>query len=278
MICVAATILLAAFAAPGIPASQAARILSLVFEGNRSIPTEVLRSEFRVFREGGWYEPESFAIEVAGLEQHCRNMGFLQAKVTVASVEYRDLQEKGRGVAIRLRVDDGPLYRAARLTVENARALDGATLLQMAPFGTGEPFSRKQVAEWVERMRESYASMGHIRFDAGVSEIVNDAARTVDCTIELREGKAYRIGTITVAGEGAVDALTFKKQILMGEGGLYNPEMLILTIHFLNRLRIYRTVTAADVDVRIDDERGVVDLVFRISPLRRPPVRYNFRW
>jgi hypothetical protein len=83
------------------------------------------------------------------------------------------------------------------------------------------------------------------------------------------EGKLYSVGRIALVGDESIDPLQFKRQLLLGEGGVFNPEMLDATIRFLNQMRVYRPVSSFDVEIRIDDAKGTVDLTWRLFLIKR---------
>jgi hypothetical protein len=55
----------------------------------------------------------------------------------------------------------------------------------------------------------------------------------------------------------------------VSEGSVYNPEMLFTSIYYINLRRQYRPFAPSDVEIRIDDARKTVDLVFHIVPLKK---------
>ncbi len=134
----------------------------------------------------------------------------------------------------------------------------------MVPMRTGQPYSRGKMAEWRDKILDSYQSMGYIRARAELREDVREVRRVVDCVLECTEGEAYRVRSIIVEGEPSINRPDFKRHLLVGEGGVYNPEMLVLSLHFLNQMRVFNPISQSDVDVRIDDAAHAVDLVFRV--------------
>ena len=85
----------------------------------------------------------------------------------------------------------------------------------------------------------------------------------------VRKASPYRVRSITVEGDPSIDRADFKRHLLVGEGSLYNPEMLTYSLHFVNQMRAYNSISQSDVEVKIDDSASVVDLVFRVRPLKK---------
>ena len=250
-------------------AAQPAPIVSIRFQGNVSIDESRLRAGMHVCREGNPYSPEALKFELQEVEKTYRDAGFLSAKVGPPRVSYRNAEGRGPGVAILIPIEEGPLYGLGRLSIEGAEVTNPETFIQMSPLRPGQTYNRSLVNEWLGKIKLSYDEIGHIRFDARVQEHVNESDHTVDCVLEFKEGSPYRVGKITVAHD-TVNPAEFKKQLLVGEGGLYNPDMLAYTIQYLNLRRVYQPIGPSDVDVRIDDTAHKVDLVFHVTPLKKP--------
>jgi len=250
-------------------AAQRGIILSVAFFGNENMDEATLLHAMRVTQEGNWYSPEVLRFELQEIERLYQEKGFLKARVGPPEVSERRLEGGRQGVAIRIPVAEGPLFRLGRLAIRGAEVLAPATLLQMAPIEPGGPYSRPLMMEWIERLRSSYHELGRIRFEARLHEEAREAERTVDCTLEVREGAEYRVGRISVA-DNAVDPAELRRLLLVGEGGVYNPEMLLTSIQYINMSKRYRPFGPSDVEVRVDDSARTVDLVFHLRPQGKP--------
>lgn len=257
------TILLAAVALGA--SGEPVRVLSIAFEGNASLDAGRLKAQLQVTRQGGWYRPDVLAADLPRLEQYYRDEGFLKASIGQPTVEMRDVAGKGAMAAIRIPVVEGPRFTLGEIAVRNVQVLRSATLLQMAPIRPGDPYNRTRIMEWRERIAEAYRSMGHLRFSSDLKEEIREVRRVVDCTLECTEGSAYYVGKISVVGDPSIDSLDFKRRLMVSEGGLYNPEMLSLSIAFVNQMRTYRPITMSDVEINVDDAKHTVNLVFRVS-------------
>jgi outer membrane protein assembly factor BamA len=185
-------------------------------------------------------------------------------------VELRNVPAKGQCAVIRIPVSEGTRYTLGELRVANAQVFKPATLLQMSPVRSGQPYSRVRMTEWKDKIEESYHTMGYARVQLELKEEVHSLEPVVDAVLECQEGNPYRIARISVVGDDSVSSAEFRKMLLVGEGGLYNPEMVSLSLQFLNTLRTYRPLSDSDVDVKLDDTRSTVELVFHVIPMRRP--------
>ncbi len=267
-------LLLVCFLSPSVRAAQGAkpdqRVASLTFEGNSSVDEATLRRVFRHVRVGSAYSSESLRFDSGRLEEHYRDQGYLRVSIGEFSVEQRPEADGSIGVVIRVPISEGPRYVLKSLEVRNAESLSPESLLQMAPLRTGQPYSWRRLEEWREKIVESYMSMGYIRFRGELTQEIDDDRHNVAAVLDCVEGGVYRVRRISIIGDESVDATEFRKKILVGEGGVYNPEMLTLTLQLLNELGIYKPMTGSDVELKIDDTTRAVDVVFRVSSRRAP--------
>jgi outer membrane protein insertion porin family len=249
--------------------SQSATVLSITFEGNKTIEAAKLKANMRFCREGAVFQPGALDEDVRRIGALYDRGGYLRAKVGPASVRMETVPGRGQGAFIRIPVEEGPQFLLGEVSIRNAQVLKSASLLQMLPIRTGQPYSREQMSQWRDKILESYQSMGYIRAQAEFREEVRDVRRVVDCTLECKEGNPYRVRSITVEGDPSINRADFKRHLLVGEGSVYNPEMLSYSLHFLNEMRVFNPISQADVDVKIDDTASVVDLAFRVSLLKK---------
>lgn len=247
--------------------SSGAIIQSISFEGNKSFTAAQLKRYFSRSREGIPYSPENLRADLTRAVHFYHEQGFIKAKAGQPDVQIRSVA--GESVAsIRIAIEEGPLHQTGNIAVKNARAIDSQGLIQLCPLQKGRPYNRRSVAEWQAKTEEAYRSMGYIKARALIRENVNPD-NTVDCTLECVEGRVYTVGKIVLTGTG-VSPADFKRRLLVGEGAVFNPEMLSSSIHFLNQAKIYEPLSGADVEIKLNDELGTVDLFFRVNATGRP--------
>ena len=248
---------------------QSVPILSVTFDGNKALDAGRLKSQLKVSRDGGWYHPETLKTELKSVERLYQDEGFLRASIGPPAIEFQAVQGKGQAAVIRIPVSEGVRYTLGELSFKNSNGIKPAALMQLSPVRTGQPYSRSKIAQFREKIEEGYHSLGYLRFEVTVQEEVHDFRKVVNCVFECKEGSIYRVGKINVAGDESINRTEFKKQILLSEGGVYNPELLSLSVAFLNSLRVYRPISESEVEIRIDDTKSTVDLVFHLVTLKR---------
>lgn len=238
-------------------------ISDIKFAGNQSIPSDQLKRLLLRSREGNRYTEARLSAALQDVENAYLDEGFLHVEVGPPDVQIRG-EDEVKAAVITIPVVEGDRYRTGEITVKNVHALSSKTLMHMCPLKAGEPYSRIRISQWRVMIEGTYREMGHIRILCTAQEELNEADKIVDCTVECNEGKSYTIGKITVIGDESIDPQQFKRQLLFREGGLFVPEMLTTSLHYLNRMEVYEPVSHSDVQIDIHDEEGTVDLTFRV--------------
>jgi len=239
-------------------------IATIAFEGNRIFSARQLERILRISVGNGVYAAEDLSDGLRRVETLYADEGFLNATVGPPDLRIQTIGET-KAAVVRIRVNEGAQYRAGKLEVKNTRILAPAAFTRMCPLRAGQPYSRGKISQWKERIEETYSSMGHIRARCEARETIHEADKTVDCSLECAEGKSYRVGKITLMADASIDRLQFKKRLMLSEGGTFSYESLILSMRYLNSMRIYEPIASGDVEIAVDDERGVVDLVWHLS-------------
>jgi outer membrane protein insertion porin family len=242
-------------------------ISSISFDGNKSIAVQQLKTLLRTSAEGSPYSEGNLQSDLQAIENFYRDEGFLRARVGPPDVQFRGLAGHQAAV-IRVPVSEGPAYSTGNLEIRNAHVFETQTLFQMLSLKKGQTFSRNKIFHWQQKVEDAYHTMGYIRFRSLLHENVNETTKTVDAAIEFTEGKAYSVGKISVVGDDSISLPEFKRRLLIGEGGLFNPDLINTTIYYLNQTHRYQPVSPSDVEIRIDDANGTVDLAWHLKARR----------
>ncbi len=254
------------FVAAVLPAqSRDIFISSIRFEGNRAFSELQLKRMIPYASEGSRYSAGQLESGLRAIESFYHDEGFPNARVGPPDVQFQESAGRESAV-IRRPVSEGPGYAMGQLEIRNAHVFEIQTLSQMLSLKQGQTFSRRKILQWQGKIEEAYHTMGYIRFSSLVRQDVNYKTKSVDVTVEFTEGRAYSIGKISVAGNDSVDLLDFKRHLLFGEGGVFNPDVLNTTIYYLNQTHRYPPISPSDIEIRIDDTHATVDLIWHIKP------------
>src|SRR5262249_34582972 len=127
--------------------AQSVPILSVTFDGNKALETNRLKSQLKISRDGGWYNPDTLKNELKAVEKLYQDEGFLRASIGPPAIEFQSVQGKGQAAVIRIPVSEGVRYTVGELSFKNANAIKPTALTQLSPLRTGQPYSRSKIAQ-----------------------------------------------------------------------------------------------------------------------------------
>ncbi|HXV35956.1 MAG TPA: outer membrane protein assembly factor BamA, partial [Myxococcota bacterium] len=115
-------------------------------------------------------------------------------------------------------------------------------------------------------VEQQYHENGYIQVEVGYPE-----AQPVDegliVTVEIKEGKQFRVGSIDVEGDNTVDLALLREQLSLKQGAIFNRTFLTKDVEGLQQHYTDRGFFLADVTplTQLAEEELVVDVVFRVE-------------
>jgi outer membrane protein assembly complex protein YaeT len=182
----------------------------VTFVGNRSKSDAALRQaarpELSRYADQG-RRPADIDDAAFRMEQAYRRDGYAFARVGY------DLPAAGGGAVV-FRVHEGPRVYVDRVAVTGNDAIDTPTILTLLRgehagllHGGRTPFVRAEIEAAVSDLRDLYLERGYR--DAEVADptfTFRDGDSLVDVALAVREGEAYRVRRLTIAGDPPADA------------------------------------------------------------------------
>jgi outer membrane protein assembly factor BamA len=212
-------------------------------------------------------EPQIFSIDSAG------HHAFLTIRVTeglkywLKDVRFRqgDFAEPDRETA-----DDRPVLRKKHSAPDQAQSnasprltFSDEELRRLIPLQDGDILRVDQIREGLDALKKLYGAHGYINFVATPITEVNDEERRVSITMELDEGKAFRIGRVgTQNHDPALDS-ALQKAFPSGtffSNDAWEAGIKTLLPNFLPQ----------QASLRKDDANGTVDITVETRPCPPP--------
>jgi hypothetical protein len=169
-------------------------------------------------------------------------------------------------------VHQGNKFRLGSISFKNAKAaFSNNDLRKLLPMENSEVFDTSKVRLGLEQLRKAYAKLGYIDFTAVPDTKIHRERRLIDLTLDLDEGKQFRVRQIGVAGLTDERFQQFYALFPLKEGALYDPGALE---QFFERHREFlqkNFQSTQDLDVSKNDEAYTVDLRIDLSG-------YHIRW
>jgi outer membrane protein insertion porin family len=218
------------------------RVAEVAFEGNENISSASLR-QYLSLVVGGIVRPPPFTQEALNRDlqvvaDYYASRGYPEARVEVAGLTV----SSGGKAALRLRVDEGRLYRLGEVSLDGNGALDLAELRAVAALRPGAPADPGELREARLRILRELERRGHPEADVAL-EVERDAeAGLVHPTYRIRSGPLVRFGETVVSGNARTQTKVIQRELTFRNGDLWDPQEVLRSRQRLYRLGFFQRV------------------------------------
>lgn len=252
------------------------RIREIEFAGNEDQSDRALRGQMKANKEPvklwplnfffrrGTFKEHRFAEDADGIIQYYRRLGYVRAQVGQPELTTLEDSEDGekRYVKMRIPISEGTRYRLGELTFEGVEIMRLDAVRRQFEIDEGDYYNQKVIQDGIERAQMMYGSSGYMEFvafpdlsprdqvvedDGSVRRI--DAPPIVDVTIRADEGEQYFVGRIDFSGNTTTRDKVVRRELRVFEGGVFNTEMLKISVRRLNQLGYFIPLEEDAVDV-----------------------------
>jgi outer membrane protein insertion porin family len=196
--------------------------------------------------------------------------GYLEPRIGKPQVE-----ESGVGVIVRVRLEEGPLYRLGEVKVTGDTVFSEEQIIQALDIKQGDPFSGEAVRTWFEKLKHVYASQGYINWIPIPRQVLKAASSespegAVDLAIDMEEGSRFLIRRIEFTGNSLAGEQLLRQRLQIREGEIFVPTSLETSLEQINQLNLFEKMRSEDLDLRLDMAGGQLDIIIPIRDRIRP--------
>ncbi|GAB2780638.1 outer membrane protein assembly factor BamA [Halomonas shantousis] len=258
-------------------------ISKIEIEGNTQIPEEDLRKGLREsgLAEGQVLQRSTLDEMQRELERLYQSQGRYSARIDTAVEQL----ERNR-VQVNIDVHEGAVAKIRQINIVGNEAFDNETLrdlfeLEDKPgwfFGwfSGDDYSRDKLSGDLETLRSYYLDRGYVNFAITSTQVsISPDKSQIFVTINVDEGKRYRLDEIRFAGDLMIDEQEARDLVKAQPGEYYSRSTLTEAAEAL-RLKLGAEGFAfANVESvpEVNESEGTVDVTFAVDPGRRAYVR-----
>lgn len=257
-------------------------IARIELEGNTSIGEGDLR---KGLKDAGLAEGEVFRrATLEGISAELERQYVAQGRYG-AQVKTEVIPLPRNRVGLRITIYEGSPARIRDINiVGNTVFTDEELLKQFELSATGfwsfikgdDKYARERLAGDLERLSSYYMDRGYVNFAIESTQVsVTPDRREVFISINVAEGKRYRVGRVRLAGNLVVEEDQLRPLVVMREGQVFSQQLMTYTTELLTRRLGNEGYTFADIqgfpEINEDDE--TVDVTFYIEPGQKVYVR-----
>ena len=226
-------------------------------------------------------------LKLSKLELELQQVYFSLGKYSVRlKIDWRYLDDDL--VEIDINISEGEIAFIQSINITGNQKFSDETLLDSFRletadsgwFPSDEYASAKLVGD-LESLRSFYLDRGYVRFAIDSKQVsISPDRKDINITVNVTEGKQYKINSIGIGGESVVDEAELLALINFREGDVFSRKKMNRVVGLINkRLGEYGyAFSNVRTSIDINDEEASISLQFLLIPGRKMTVRViNFK-
>ena len=91
----------------------------------------------------------------------------------------------------------------------------------------------------------------------------------VGIAININEGSVFQLRRLEFVGNATTRDQIIRRKVLLQEGTTYNQDLMDKSLRQINNLKLFETLTMADVEIDTDEQQKIVDLRIHFKEIKR---------
>lgn len=258
-------------------------IASITIKGSKKFPEDDLKKKLKEinFAEGRAFDPSVFDQVELNLRRQYFSEGYYSVKV-----QHKVKPLDRNRVAVEFDISEGRIALIQSIRVVGNRRYKEKQLLKLfhlrkeadvhLPFSKRDRYSKQDLQGDLEKLRSFYLDNGYLDFSLDSTQVsISNDKEHVYITINITEGRQYRISGYRISGNTIIPREQVEKLITIRKGDIFSRKVIQeISTGIGNKLGDLGYAQAKINPVPTKDrEKGTVFLDFFVNPGRRVYVR-----
>jgi outer membrane protein insertion porin family len=279
------------------------RVGKIKFEGNKNVPSRVLRYAMKNLRPIGvphsiflenifarTYDATKLDEDTERVRNEYQNRGYFKVIVNQPKTQIHDTGHTGahipllqggpgKAVDITMPIEEGDRYTLGGITFKNNKAVQNVKALRnLFPIKDGDIFSKEKIGKGLENLRKAYGQLGYINFTSIPDTRFDDEKKKIFLDVDVDEGKQFYVRRIEFQGNTTTRDKVIRREIALEEGNIYDSHLWELSLLRLNQLGYFDQLKPDDPNTttrQLDEKNGFVDLTLKVHEKGKNSVGLN---
>jgi outer membrane protein insertion porin family len=190
---------------------------------------------------------ENLSQDMAKLTAYYHNNGYVKARIGEPDIKFEE-----EGIAISIRVDEGPQFKVGEVTMAGDLIIPPEQLMRRLKILEEEYYNRDILRLDVISLTDIYSDGGYANVDITPRIEEDDEKLEVNITFDIAKGKQVYFEEITITGNTKTRDKVIRRQLQVYEQELYGGRRLKRSVQNLYRLDFFE-------DIKVDTAKGSAD-------------------
>jgi outer membrane protein insertion porin family len=257
-------------------------IADVKFSGNSDIDKKTINSALKDIGivKGQIYNRSSLENMTAELQQVYFSRGKYGVRIKTKVTKL----DQNR-VDIDIKISEGRVARIRQINIIGNKVFDNRTLLDQFQLGSSEDhslfsgddkYSKPKLNADIETLRSYYMDRGYIKFAVDSTQVsITPDKKDVYITLNIEEGKQYRVSDVKLTGKMVVNKAILEKLISFKPGDIFSRKEVTATEKAIqDRLgKVGYAFAKVRIEPHLDDAKQTVAIDYDVIPGKKVYVR-----
>jgi outer membrane protein insertion porin family len=172
---------------------------------------------------------------------------------------------RGKRVDLTIPVEEGLQYHLGKFVIRGNKLFKQQQLAPILRMKPGDVFSLAKVRKAVENYTKLYGQFGYINFVATPDPEPDNKRRLINLALDFEEDKQFIVHRIEFSGNTKTRDKVIRRELLVGEGDMFNSSFWELSILRVNQLGFFDTVKKEDYEITQNSKDSTVDITLKVK-------------
>jgi outer membrane protein insertion porin family len=224
---------------------KTSKVKKITFTGNKAIPSKQLKKYMATreknilsfFTTAGVFKEDDLEKDVDRLTAYYYGQGFLQAKVDLPHVEFKD-----DGIHINFNVYEGNQFTIGDVDVKGDMIRDKAFFLSKIKSTPGKVFNSNVLNDDLVAIKGVYAEEGYAFADVSPLTDIKPEEKKVNLAFAIEKGEKTYLEKIKITGNNRTRDYVIRREVRLTEGSVYNSKEIDRSKQEVNNLGFFEEV------------------------------------
>ena len=237
------------------------------FEGNKVVPTDMLRTAIHGVAVGTRYSRGNFQMLLnSGIRPVYEARGRID--VSFPGVKVERARGEVNGVRVIVKIDEGASYSFGVVRIEGTASLDQSLYdaIEVKPGGVA---NMTYLEDGIEQIKKALAEKAYMAAEVTVAKRIDKEKKVVDVLYRVKPGPQYAFGKLLLEGLDINGEFEIKRIWGLAHGEPFDPSYADFFLERVKELGLFDNLKKTAVEYKTHDNDRTVDIILVFNPKER---------
>lgn len=232
------------------------------FKNKRLLKLFILRTPgaLTFYTKKDQYSKQKLGGDLEKLRSFYHDNGYLEFRITSTQVS---ISPDKKDIYITINIHEGPQYRIENIKIAGRFNIKKAELNNMVTFTKGGIYSRKQIMDSTNKIKEFLSNQGYANVQIKAIPDLKKQKKTAEITIFIDPGRRVYVRRILMIGNLRTSDLVLRRELRQMEGTWYSAQRVGRSKVRLQRLGFFTSVEVQKKAVAGSNDQ--IDIIFKVK-------------